>query len=359
MSIVSVLQTLLLSAHELKKEDFAAGKIAKAIRVLAALIVLVVLLSSICNISEIAFGETMPLRDEEIRDFINEHMLSCMLFWGIYNLFLEQLICRAVILIDQSKDDELLLIWFTIDDFLDVLMSLYFLVYGINLLIEFNNGNDVLVYRGWVYSGMLAYIVLVFLKWSYIKNSNKWYEIRRRYTQFYDTEGKRIPKDAYVVYYGKLYQVYWSGDVIDGNDHNMKKEWRILSWGFEGDSISLEAAVKDKGGKWLSFKVFDDGEVPIDNNASERAIRGFCIGKKNWEAIDTIRGAESSAIIYSITETAKANNLKPYEYFEHLLTELPKYLDQTDWSFLEDLLPWSPKLPDRIRKPVKPEPQAM
>ena len=40
------------------------------------------------------------------------------------------------------------------------------------------------------------------------------------------------------------------------------------------------------------------------------------------------------------------------------LTELPKYLDQTDRSFLEDLLPWSPKLPDRIRKPVKPEPQA-
>ena len=107
------------------------------------------------------------------------------------------------------------------------------------------------------------------------------------------------------------------------------------------------------------LRVFlDDGEVPIDNNASERAIRGFCIGKKNWEVIDTIRGAESSAIIYSIAETAKANNLKPYEYFEYLLTELPKYLDQTDRSFLEDLLPWSPKLPDRIRKPVKPEPQA-
>lgn len=71
------------------------------------------------------------------------------------------------------------------------------------------------------------------------------------------------------------------------------------------------------------LRVFlDDGEVPIDNNASERAIRGFCIGKKNWQVIDTIRGAESSDIIYSIAETAKANNLKPYEYFEYLLTEL-------------------------------------
>ena len=99
------------------------------------------------------------------------------------------------------------------------------------------------------------------------------------------------------------------------------------------------------------LRVFlEDGEVPMDNNASERAIRGFCIGKKNWEMIDTINGATSSAIIYSIAETAKANNLKPYEYFEYLLTQIPEHMDDTDRSFLEDFLPWSPKLPEYIRK---------
>lgn len=94
----------------------------------------------------------------------------------------------------------------------------------------------------------------------------------------------------------------------------------------------------------------EDGEVPIDNNASERAIRGFCIGKKNWQMIDTINGAHSSAIIYSIAETAKANNLKPYDYFLYLLEEIPKHMDEEDRSFLEDLLPWSQKLPEGIRK---------
>ncbi|WHH57921.1 IS66 family transposase [Petroclostridium sp. X23] len=99
------------------------------------------------------------------------------------------------------------------------------------------------------------------------------------------------------------------------------------------------------------LKVFlTDGDVPMDNNASERAIRGFCIGKKNWQVIDTIRGATSSAIIYSIAETAKANNLKPYEYFEYLLTEIPKHMEDTDKSFLNDLLPWSDKLPKNIKK---------
>ena len=96
-----------------------------------------------------------------------------------------------------------------------------------------------------------------------------------------------------------------------------------------------------------------DGDVPMDNNASEHAIRGFCVGKKNWQMIDTINGAKSSAIIYSIAETAKANNLKPYEYFEHLLTEIPKRMDDSDRSFLDDLLPWSEKLPDVVRKPKK------
>ena len=76
------------------------------------------------------------------------------------------------------------------------------------------------------------------------------------------------------------------------------------------------------------LRVFlEDGEVPIDNNASERAIRGFCIGKKNWQMIDTINGAHSSAIIYSIAETAKANNLKPYDYFVYLLEEIPKHME--------------------------------
>lgn len=99
------------------------------------------------------------------------------------------------------------------------------------------------------------------------------------------------------------------------------------------------------------LRVFlEDGEVPIDNNASECAIRGFCIGKKNWQMIDTINGAKASAIIYSIAETAKANNLKPYDYFEHILNEIPKHMDDSDRSFLEDLLPWSEKLPEGIRK---------
>lgn len=93
-----------------------------------------------------------------------------------------------------------------------------------------------------------------------------------------------------------------------------------------------------------------DGAVPMENNAAERAIRPFCIGKKNWVMSDTIHGAESSSIIYSIVETAKANDLKPYEYMKHLLDVIPQHMDDTNMDFLDDLLPWSDKLPEKCRK---------
>ncbi|NOW06698.1 IS66 family transposase [Clostridium beijerinckii] len=99
------------------------------------------------------------------------------------------------------------------------------------------------------------------------------------------------------------------------------------------------------------LRVFlEDGNIPADNNAAEGSIRDFCIGKRNWHLIDTIDGAKTSAIIYSIAETAKANNLKPYNYFELLLTEIPKHMEDTNLDFLQDLLPCSEKLSLECKK---------
>ena len=102
------------------------------------------------------------------------------------------------------------------------------------------------------------------------------------------------------------------------------------------------------------LKVFlTDGNVPIDNSASERSIRTFCVGKKNWMFHDSVKGAQASAVIYSLSETAKLNNLRPYYYFKHLLTELPKLRDEKgniDSAKLDYLLPWSTELPAECRK---------
>ena len=103
------------------------------------------------------------------------------------------------------------------------------------------------------------------------------------------------------------------------------------------------------------LKVFlEDGEVPIDNSASERSLRTFCVGKKNWVLISSVKGANASAVIYSITETAKLNGLNPYYYLSHLLTEMPRLVaekpkdqEHISRSQLEQLLPWSETLPEK------------
>lgn len=102
------------------------------------------------------------------------------------------------------------------------------------------------------------------------------------------------------------------------------------------------------------LKVFlAHGNVPLDNNATEGALRSFCLHKHTWKLIDTINGAESSALIYSIVETAKANNLNPFRYMEYLLTEMMEHEEETDYGFIDKLLPWSDELPEICRIKTK------
>lgn len=82
----------------------------------------------------------------------------------------------------------------------------------------------------------------------------------------------------------------------------------------------------------------EHGYLPIDNNAAERAIRPFVIGRKNWLFSDTPRGATASAQLYSLVETAKANGQEPYAWLRHALEHLPLPSSVEDY---EALLPWN------------------
>ena len=93
------------------------------------------------------------------------------------------------------------------------------------------------------------------------------------------------------------------------------------------------------------LRVFlSDGHVPMDNNYAEQAIRPFTIGRKNFVLIESSNGAKASAILYSLVETAKANMINTFEYFNMLLTEIPQHMDDKNLRFLDDLLPWSPRV---------------
>lgn len=91
-----------------------------------------------------------------------------------------------------------------------------------------------------------------------------------------------------------------------------------------------------------------DGRLELSNNRAERSIKPFVIGRKNWLFSNTPRGADASAIIYSIVETAKENGLNPFAYLQFLFEKLPN-INLKDTDQLRSLLPWSGSLPTTCR----------
>ncbi len=77
-----------------------------------------------------------------------------------------------------------------------------------------------------------------------------------------------------------------------------------------------------------------------DNNASENAIRPFVLGRKNWLFSGNPKGADSSCGMYSLIETAKQNNLNPYDYLHYVFSKVPLINNEQEW---DAILPWNLK----------------
>ena len=100
-------------------------------------------------------------------------------------------------------------------------------------------------------------------------------------------------------------------------------------------------------------RYLEDGHLSIDNNSAERALKNFAVGRRNWLFAKSIRGADASALVYSITETALLNHLKPYAYLTYILDELRKMGAFPKEEELKKLLPWSEDLPEYCRTKLK------
>lgn len=200
-----------------------------------------------------------------------------------------------------------------------------------------------------------------------IRIAGCWTHARRKYAQICKSLGKKASKgtlaEAAVAQIGAIYH---TDNSLSGYDREQRKVQRkkqvsplvdaFFAWVRSNiDSVGSGSAIYKAMNYSLNQEKYlrtflDDPLVPLDNNNAEIAIRSFCVGRNNWHVIDTVNGAKASAMIYSITETAKANQLKPYEYLKYLLTEIPKHMEDTDLGFLEDLLPWSEQLPAECKK---------
>jgi len=96
------------------------------------------------------------------------------------------------------------------------------------------------------------------------------------------------------------------------------------------------------------IRFLEDGRLEISNNRAERSIKPFVIGRKNWLFANTVKGARTSAIIYSIVETAKENGLNPFDYLKFILERI-KTIDPAESSSIDSLLPWNDEVQAKLR----------
>ena len=131
----------------------------------------------------------------------------------------------------------------------------------------------------------------------------------------------------------------------------LKQEKPILDafWSWL-NSIKNHVLPKSKIGKAVTYALnqkeelmsyLADGNCVISNNLAENSIRPFTIGRKNWLFSGSPRGAAASAAVYSVIESAKANDLNPYKYLYYIFSELPGVQFEREPEFLEEYLPWS------------------
>lgn len=148
------------------------------------------------------------------------------------------------------------------------------------------------------------------------------------------------------------------GKRAEWKDRFVKKKMEaFFSWvereaGKQGPALLSKALNYCLNERKYMENYLSDGRIEFSNNLAEREVRPFVMGRKNWLFCNTPRGAESSAIWYSLVVTAKENGLDPCKYLEHVLDQL-RGKDSEDLTAeeLDVLLPWSDQLPDSCKRP--------
>ena len=184
-----------------------------------------------------------------------------------------------------------------------------------------------------------------------------WAHARRKFMDVLKASGKNRKRpgsaDIALDYIKRLYRIEHKakdGGLSPEERHRLRqKEAKPLLAGFYDWLKKRSSQVPPKSliGKAISYTLsqwdrltayLKDGILSMDNNAAENAIRPFVVGRKNWLFAGTPEGAEASALLYSLIETAKANGLEPYTYLRYIFSKLPLAQKIEDY---EALLPWN------------------
>ena len=189
-----------------------------------------------------------------------------------------------------------------------------------------------------------------------VRHAGCWAHVRRKFMEVVKAQGKNRKSgsaDQALAYIQQLYglekELKRSKAPPEQVLAHRQKQAKLILEQFHQWLLKRSAQATPKGllGKAISYALsqwprllvyLEEPLLTPDNNLAENAIRPFVLGRKNWLFAGTVQGAEASASLYSLIETARANNCEPYCYLRHVFTCLPLANTLADY---EALLPWN------------------
>ena len=200
-----------------------------------------------------------------------------------------------------------------------------------------------------------------------VKNSFCWSHLRRYYIDSIplDNSGKEIPGSKGAEgreYVNLLFRLEKEISDLSYEDKKAKRQEASRAlldafWSWVENTITIPTT-NEKLTKALNYSLnhkkelemfLEDGRLEISNNLCESHIRPFATARRAWLFADTPNGARANAVLYTLVETARANDLNVYAYLDYLLAEMPNADFCNHPEIIDAMLPWSDKLPESCR----------
>ena len=237
------------------KTEKIIKKVCVTIRIIIAMMMISMFLDDFLGNIFCEFVSVPNLWDIKVRIFFNSNIITIIRFFVLYKI----IIFFVRYIIYGIENINLVAMIISVDDIIDIANTIFLFSYVVNTWIEKKNG--ILVNNEIVYVA-IVYIIYICTKFIYIKNNNELHQKTIEYTNYYDVNNSRIPQNAYVIFYGKRYRVFWTGDILCGKNDEIEKEWKIILVDLNEETIkdeerkiSLKDAVENRKGK-----------LTIDNN---------------------------------------------------------------------------------------------
>lgn len=254
MSLINNYKDVWKDLKKVLEDSDLAGKIIWILRMFIFLLVFAVYILERCEVRNLLPLESINIEvPKKIESFLGKQGINLYVYIGVYFLIVRPVIKTLVIEISVNSKRDFIPVWYTCEDVFEIT------VYGILLLrlvrdgLLCLNGRDVIIEKNiYLYWVVIVSSIGNFVLLLHMKNKNRWFYINVKYTDYFDSEGKRIPEEGDVIYKNKIYKTFFCNGIwyLRDNTHAIVQE-----------NIKLEDAVNDKEGN-LRVHYWGMGEMP-------------------------------------------------------------------------------------------------